>query len=141
MRGVVSAGMVTGLEYLGLLSAFDAVYGTSAGAMNGAYFIAGQAAFGTTIYYENINNKKFIDPLRALKGKPIVSLEFLMEHVMIDEKVLDWRTVIDSPIPLKPVASSIRSAQSVVLDRFSSREELFASLKASARIPMFAGWP
>ena len=51
MRGVVSAGMVTALEYLGLLRVFDAVYGSSAGAFNGAFFLAGQAAFGTTIYY------------------------------------------------------------------------------------------
>lgn len=30
MRGVVSAGMVTGLEYLNLLETFDVVYGTAA---------------------------------------------------------------------------------------------------------------
>jgi predicted acylesterase/phospholipase RssA len=43
MRGVVSAGMLAGLEYLTRLPIFDAVYGTSAGAINGAYFLAGQA--------------------------------------------------------------------------------------------------
>ena len=53
MRGIVSAGMVTALEHLALRDVFDAVYGASAGAMNGAYFVAGQAAYGTTIYYEN----------------------------------------------------------------------------------------
>ncbi len=77
MRGVVSSGMVAGLEYLGLLPAFDVVYGTSAGAINGAYFVAGQAAYGATIYYEHINNSKFINPLRCLCGDPSVSLEFL----------------------------------------------------------------
>ena len=35
MRGVVSGGMVTGLEALGLRDAFDAVYGSSAGAFGG----------------------------------------------------------------------------------------------------------
>src|SRR5437762_13550 len=57
MRGVVSAGMVTALEYLQLLNVFDSVYGSSAGAFNGAFFVANQAAYGTTIYYENINNE------------------------------------------------------------------------------------
>ena len=38
MRGVVTAGMVTGLEMLGLRDAFDVVYGSSSGASNGAYF-------------------------------------------------------------------------------------------------------
>src|SRR5579871_2481947 len=55
MRGVVSAGMVSALEELGLVTAFDAVYGSSAGAINAAYFLAGQARLGTTIYFEDIN--------------------------------------------------------------------------------------
>jgi hypothetical protein len=61
MRGVVSAGMVAALEQLGLTDAFDAVYGSSAGAINGAYFLAGQANLGVTIYSEDINNRHFID--------------------------------------------------------------------------------
>ncbi|MDN2501539.1 patatin family protein, partial [Nocardia nova] len=36
-RGVYSHGMVTGLEELGVLRCFDAVYGASAGALNGAW--------------------------------------------------------------------------------------------------------
>ena len=115
MRGVVSAGMVTGLEYLGLLPAFDVIYGTSAGAFNGAFFIAGQAAYGTTIYYENINNLRFVNLLRPLVGKPAVSLEFLFEQVLINEKILDWERVVNSPIPLKVVASSIRHVRPEVL--------------------------
>ena len=41
------------------------VYGSSAGAINAAYFLAGQAAVGTTIYYEDINNSRFINPWRG----------------------------------------------------------------------------
>ena len=84
MRGVVSSGMVAGLEYLGLLPAFDVIYGTSAGAINGAYFVAGQAAYGTSIYYEDINNPQFMNPLRCLCGdRPLLAL---LCHVMINEK-------------------------------------------------------
>ena len=61
MRGVISAGMVSALEDLGYVHAFDAVYGASAGAINAAYFLAGQARLGTTIYHEDINNRQFID--------------------------------------------------------------------------------
>src|ERR1044071_2792696 len=53
MRGVVSAGMVAALEELGFRDCFDAVYGSSAGAISGAYFIAKQARYGTTIFYDN----------------------------------------------------------------------------------------
>lgn len=141
MRGVVSAGMVAGLEYLGLLPAFDVVYGTSAGAINGAYFLAGEAASGTTIYYENINNSQFISRLRTTYGDPLVSLDFLFEKVMGKVKPLDWRRVVESPVELVPVATSSRSGEAVLLRGARSRDSLFLRLKASARIPILAGPP
>ena len=141
MRGVVSSGMVAGLEYLGLLPAFDVIYGTSAGAINGAYFVAGQAAYGTSIYYEDINNPQFMNPLRCLCGDRPLSLEFLFEHVMINKKPLNWRRVLDSQIELVPVASSLLQAKAVLLRGARSRYDLFLRLKASARIPFIAGPP
>ena len=141
MRGVVSAGMLAALEYLGLLPAFDAVYGTSAGAINGAYFIAGQAAYGATIYYEDINNSQFISYLRLLRGCPAVSLDYLFEDVIGRAKRLDWQRVLNSSIELRPVATSVRRARPVALGGFATREELFTCLKASARIPLIAGPP
>ena len=45
MRGVISAGMALALDELGLVPAFDAVYGASAGAITGAWLLSrpGQA--------------------------------------------------------------------------------------------------
>jgi predicted patatin/cPLA2 family phospholipase len=141
MRGVVSAGMVTALEALGLRDAFDVVLGASAGAINGAYFLTGQAAYGTTIYYENINNPRFIRPARYFSPWPVLSLEFLLEHVMTTEKVLDWRSVLDSPIPLRVLASSLSAFAAKALGPFRDRDHLFAALRASACIPLIAGGP
>ena len=62
---------------MGLSGVFDEVYGCSAGAVNACYFLSGQGAYGTTIYYQNINNRKFIHPLRLWK---IVDLDFLFDH-------------------------------------------------------------
>src|SRR5437899_2179565 len=76
MRGVVSGGMVAALENLGLRDSFDLVCGSSAGAIAGAYFVAGQARYGTTIFYKNINNRNFVDLRRLVGSKPVVSLEF-----------------------------------------------------------------
>jgi predicted acylesterase/phospholipase RssA len=33
------------------------VYGSSAGAINAAYFLAGQARLGTTVYYEDLEDR------------------------------------------------------------------------------------
>lgn len=52
MRGCVSAGAVAALNFLGLNDAVDVVYGSSAGAMIGAYFVSRQYA-GLSIYSGN----------------------------------------------------------------------------------------
>ena len=44
MRGCVSGGALQALSDLGLRDVFDAVYGSSAGAINSTYFISGAAA-------------------------------------------------------------------------------------------------
>jgi predicted patatin/cPLA2 family phospholipase len=141
MRGVVSAGMVTALEELGLRDLFDAVYGTSAGAINGAFFLADQAAFGTTIYYENVNNSRFIARRRIISPGPVMSLEFLLDQVIAHEKILDWQAVLDSAVPLKVVVTSLERRQAELLQDFSSREELWESLRASSSVPVIAGLP
>ena len=141
MRGVVSAGMVAALEQLGMKNCFDVVYGSSAGAISGAYFVAEQARYGTTIFYDNINNRKFINLWRILLGKPIVSLEFLLDRVCVHEKPLAFDRVLGSSIPLRVLASSLREKRATILKSFSSREELIEALRASARIPFFAGKP
>src|ERR1700750_2533864 len=63
MRGVVCIGMAAGFEQLGFSRCFDSVHGSSAGACGGAYFCSGQALYGGAIYYEDVNNRRFIDYL------------------------------------------------------------------------------
>lgn len=141
MRGVVSGGMLTALEHLGLAVVFDAVYGSSAGAINGAYFVARGAGVGISIYYQEINNRRFIDPFRALVGRPVMSLDYLLDEVMIHVKPLDWRSVIKSPVRLKIVATSLARGGTVILDEYDSQRRLFDCLRASATMPFLAGGP
>jgi predicted patatin/cPLA2 family phospholipase len=129
------------LEQLQLRDAFDTVIGSSAGAINGAYFLAGQARFGTTIFYENINNRRFINFYRLFAGRSVVSLEFLLDEVCCRDKRLRTEDVISSDIPLFVVASSVYDRKSAVLSNFSNSDDLMQALRASARIPLFAGAP
>lgn len=141
MRGVVGGGMVAALEVLGLRAAFDHVVGASAGACAGAYFLAGQAALGTRIFYEDINNRTFIDLARALRARPVMNLDFLIDDVMANAKRLDWPAIRDSGVELAFVATDADSAAPVTLDNFSDRAELMNGLRASSRIPLLAGPP
>jgi len=139
MRGVVTAGMVTGLEALGLREVFDAIYGASGGASNGAYFLAGQAAYGTSIYYSHINGPDFIDISRPLRGRPIVDLDFLFQEVVTRRVTLDWEAVVNSPIALKVIAASVDDEDALIIEEFGSQDDLLRSLQASAQIPLLAG--
>jgi predicted patatin/cPLA2 family phospholipase len=141
MRGVVSAGMVWALEELGCTHAFDAVYGSSAGAINGAYFLAGQARLGTRIYFEDINNRAFIDLSRALRGRPIVNLGFLLDDVARDRKQLAVGRIIESATPLSVLATDVDSRTSVEFCGFGTAEQLFGALRAGATMPVVAGGP
>lgn len=141
MRGVVSAGMVSALEELGLTDAFDAVYGSSAGAINAAYFLAGQARLGTTIYYENINDRRFIDLTRPLRGRSIVNLEFLLGDVVVHQKRLAVDRVLASPSPLAVVATDVDARVAVALRGFTSGPCLLGALRAGATMPVVGGLP
>jgi predicted patatin/cPLA2 family phospholipase len=141
MRGVVCGGIVAALEHMGFTPAFHDVIGSSAGAIAGAYFVAGQAAFGTRIFYEEINNRQFVSKRRLLIGKPVVSVDFLLDDVCRRTKLLDLKAVLDASSRLVCIASNIDREHSVALDRFEGQEGLFAALKASARIPAVAGPP
>jgi predicted patatin/cPLA2 family phospholipase len=141
MRGVVSAGMVSALEALGMIEAFDAVYGSSAGAINAAYFLAGQAALGTTIYYEDINNRRFIDLRRSIVGRPILNLAFLIDDVARRRKPLDVDRVLASPSPLAVLATDVATCAPVVLRGFRDGRDLLAAMRAGATMPIVAGRP
>lgn len=137
MRGVISAAMVSALEGLGLLNVFDVIYGSSAGAMNAAFFVAGQAAFGTTIYYENINNRRFINFVRAAVGRPVVNLDFLVWDVMRRAKMLDARRVVQDG-RLRVVATNANTADAEIVP-YQDDESLLHAMRASATMPVMAG--
>jgi len=69
MRGVVSAGMLTALDDLGLGRAFDAIYASSSGAINGAYFLTGDAWRRLRIYWDYLTTSRFINLKRLFRGQ------------------------------------------------------------------------
>jgi predicted patatin/cPLA2 family phospholipase len=139
LRGVVSAGMDAALEDLQLLDAFDEIYGASAGSFNAAYLLSERARLGATIYYEDVNNRHFVNVRRALRG-PILDLDFMLNEVAETVKPIAWDRVVDSLIPLHVVSFSVDDRATVLLP-FSDKHGLKLALKASSSIPWVAGQP
>ncbi len=133
MRGVFSAGSIIALEELGFTEGFDAVYGTSAGAINGAYFLARQSAFGTSIYYQDIANRRFICLRR---WKKIVDMDFLFDEIIGSKKRLDVERIRRNPTPLYIVATDVETARETVFCSQDETIDLLTALKASSAMPI-----
>jgi predicted patatin/cPLA2 family phospholipase len=141
MRGVVSCAMAAELAALGAYDAFDAVYGTSAGAFAGAFYVARQMHLGPPMYFDDLANRQFISWGRLLSKKPVLNLEFLVEHGLVRLKPLDWHHVADAAVRLKVVVSSLKEGRARVISEFHSRHDLLDALRASATVPYLAGPP
>jgi predicted patatin/cPLA2 family phospholipase len=70
-----------------------------------------------------------------------MSLDYLIYHVMAKKKVLNWQVLLNSPIPLVVVASSVSRVEPVGHRAFESHEQLLLALKAGATLPLIAGPP
>ena len=141
-RATYSSGMVLALEELGLAPCFDAVYGSSAGALAGSWLVGAQAALCTAGWYRPGLMERVTNPGRGLRGKPVVDVEYLVHTV--GEKVIpfDWQAVLDAQVPLHPVATDVETGEAVDLaDTIVDKASLQLALRASAAVPLLAGLP
>ncbi len=141
-RAAYASGMTVALEQLGLLECFDDVYGSSAGAIAGAFLVAGQAEFSIQGWTHPTLMRTFINPRRALRGAPVVDLDFLLNRAYVDLVPLDTAAVLAAPVRLHPVATDGASGQPVDLAPYL-RDDLTVrtALRASACMPVLAGPP
>ena len=144
MRASCSGGMIAALERLGLHAAVDVVYGASAGALNAAFFLSGQAAMGCTMYVEDLPNLRVINPYRMMLPfgrRPAVDMEYILDHVYRDVKPLNIEAVLGSTIPLHVNATDVADGRSIDFVGAESWEVLRAWLLASTRVPVLTGRP
>jgi predicted patatin/cPLA2 family phospholipase len=137
--GVVSGGMCVALEALGLIDAVDAIYGTSAGALNGLFTATGQAAKGAT-NYEDTTGRWFANPARMLAGKPAVNLEYLFDEIIRKRKPFYPTALADGPA-FFAIVTDIASGAPVSLGDFKNVDEVMRATWISCSIPYLAGPP
>jgi predicted patatin/cPLA2 family phospholipase len=133
MRGVISCGALQGLEELGMTRVFDEVYGASAGAVNAAYFLAGQAGYATTIYYQTINTTRFF---RRIWHRQVVDLDELFESIVGRERPLNVEKVLAAASQLFIVIADAQTGLSFLAHAQSSTVPVLTLLKASSAMPL-----
>jgi predicted patatin/cPLA2 family phospholipase len=141
MRGTVTAGMALALHELGLLPAFDAVYGASAGAISGAWLVSSRPE-GLRGWAEPSYAKTLIRWSALLRGRPVVDVRTLIEVVYQTEFPMDFGSVLASDLEYHPLATDATTGASTDLrPLIGDPAELRLALRASASLPFLAGPP
>jgi predicted patatin/cPLA2 family phospholipase len=141
MRGVVSAAMTAALERLGLTGCFDLAVGASAGAINAAALIAGVAREGSAAYCGPLASRDFVNPARALRGRPVIDVNYVLEYASEGLDAGRHERVLASPVALHCVAVSVETAETVTFSGMRSKTELYDAVLASSRMPWAGGPP
>lgn len=139
MRGVAAGGMVSALEDLGLTAVFDSVHGSSAGAAAAAYFAVGKANLGTRLYYEDLNDGRFISRFGPISGRPILDTSFLVDYAMVEKKPFDFLTLQNGRPRLFVVTTDIDRGTSYIANDFRDYSHYRQIMKASITLPLIAG--
>src|SRR5262249_1458276 len=83
------------LDELGLVSAFDAVYGASAGAITGAWLLSRPQ--GLRGWTEPAYARAFIRRSALLRGRPVADIRALIEELYQTTFPMDFAAVLASP--------------------------------------------
>lgn len=137
MRGVVSAGAALALEHLKTNDLFDSYWGVSAGAITACYFSSRQAAFGTSIFYEDLIGKDFFSWKRLIQRKAPMDLDFLLDEIVEKKKPLDFSRVFEKDLHV--FATNTDTGDLDHFSGFREKEDLKTALKASSALPFVTG--
>jgi len=131
MRGIYSIGALAALADADLRDAFGAVVGSSAGAVNAAYFLAGQVEQGLRIYLDDLSTSRFINPRRLWR---VVDVDHLIDDVLRRRHPLDRTALQAASADLRIVLTdAVTGAAHVV--RADEAHDLYEVLRATCALP------
>jgi predicted patatin/cPLA2 family phospholipase len=129
---VYSMGALAALEDHGLREAFSVVSGSSSGAINGAYFLAGQANAAVEIYVEHLSNRLFVNPRRFWK---IVDIDYMVDHALKINLPLDVESLRRSSSVLEITVTNAVTGQPRTLNGHDIENDIYEVIRATAALP------
>lgn len=151
MSGIFGAGVAEALQKINVYDKIEAVYGSSAGVLNGAYFLSHQSAVAASVYYENMQQdfinyaripfgifqrlwNRFILPIPPEHIFNPVDIDYLFK-ILTGPKRLDIETLKKQPIPLYCKLLNIATGDKTYYEVTSYSPSLvFKILKAAVSI-------
>ncbi|WP_433722488.1 patatin-like phospholipase family protein [Nocardia sp. CA-129566] len=134
MRGIVSAAMLCAIEDAGYSRCFDAIYASSAGAMNATYFVCGESWYPMSIYYDDLASTTFIDFRRLLRGDSFFDVDFAFACAE-NKRIWDFEAVAAKKPSLHIAITDVDNIATVFAEEFDSAGDFRAALYASCWMP------
>lgn len=141
-RAAYGGGMVAELEERELLRTFDAVYGTSAGALNGAWLVCGRARANIHGWWAPESMNATIRPRNALRGKPVVDTDVIVYDLYENVTPMGFEEILASDVEYHPIATDAATGAAVDLrPSIHNKASLQNAMRATARLPVLGGAP
>lgn len=141
-RAAYSTGMIGVLHERDLVNCFDSVYGSSAGALNGAWLLCGRAPQAMDGWTVPGLMRRVMDTRRAARGRPVVDLDYLINELYTHLLPIDFAAVLAQPLTLHPLATAAVDGASVDLaPLIHDVRTLKDALRATSCLPVMAGPP
>lgn len=141
MRLVLAGGGVRGSFTAGVLAVLadarlpvTSVFGTSAGALNGAYFCTGQLDHMRRLWTDFLPTERFVSYRRALQGRPITDIDGLIDRGMGERYALDGRALRGGAFPFHTCATDLATGEPIVATPDAT--DVLDWLRASAAVPL-----
>jgi predicted patatin/cPLA2 family phospholipase len=112
---------------------FDHVFGSSAGAINGAYLLGKQARLACTVYLDDICNKSFLNFCRPTK---VLDVDFLVDDILTRRKPLDVGAVMKSRSTLHILLTDLLTGEVVIVTNQDQTLDLMEALRATSAVPI-----
>jgi predicted patatin/cPLA2 family phospholipase len=132
LRAIYSMAALAALEDEGLRDAFSVVVGSSAGGINGAYFLAGQGNDAVKIYSEDLSGKRFVTPWRFWR---IVDIDYMVDIALKVHLPLNIAAMRAAHAHLYVVLTDAETAKAKVIDMRDERVDPYEVFRATAALP------
>ena len=133
MRGVYSLAVLAAFEEMGWTRCFDHVAGASAGAMNGAHFITGQARYGVETYIDYLSNRKFIDFFRLRK---LVDVDYMIDDLVRHTRPFNLPALLEASTELHIALADAEDASVHYVTNRSEDVDLWEAFRATGALPI-----
>ncbi|MBI2022240.1 hypothetical protein HYS97_00085 [Candidatus Daviesbacteria bacterium] len=140
-RGARVAGAMTALQALGLLRVADAQYALSSAFCASVYGASGKGPEGTSIYYRHLNDGRFLNLARALRGDPVFDTNFLVYEVMGKRVPFDPVRVINSPTQLNVFMTDATKPEVLRVSAFSDKADIQSAMHRTTGMPILSKSP